>query len=403
MPFYESISGIGLKNEKNITIVLDFGAAYTKAGFAGEYGPRVITKSEVKCRETGKMVPVFNYKGEDELRHHLVDFIHKLYFRSLLVNPKDRRVVVVEDLLGSSLVRDTIASVLFRHYEVLSVSFVPSYLVAVMTLGCSTALVLDLGHNEARIVPVYEEVPILNAWQALPLGAHSVHSSLSELLLDRAMTICEGGEEQRLSAVMDELPDKILEDITVRTCFASTVERSNRLQNNKYDRSIEPPPPPPSIQYPLSGSHIMTIPGTVREMAAEVLFEQDRDNLCIPTMILNAIISCPVDTRKALAENLLFIGGLAELKGLKHRILAEVRALVTTPAYSTLLPSISFKLHTPPAKDNYVSWLGGAILGATEAVVIRSVSREQYLSRGCVPDWCNLFYNTRDERDQKTL
>lgn len=30
MPFYESISGIGLKNEKNITIVFDFGTAYTK-------------------------------------------------------------------------------------------------------------------------------------------------------------------------------------------------------------------------------------------------------------------------------------------------------------------------------------------------------------------------------------
>lgn len=39
-------------------------------------------------------------------------------------------------------------------------------------------------------------------------------SSLSELLLDRAVTVCENGEEQRLSAVMDELPDKILEDIT---------------------------------------------------------------------------------------------------------------------------------------------------------------------------------------------
>lgn len=59
--------------------------------------------------------------------------------------------------------------------QVLSVSFVPSYLVAVMTLGSRTALVLDLGYSEARLVPVFEEVPILNAWQALPLGARSIH------------------------------------------------------------------------------------------------------------------------------------------------------------------------------------------------------------------------------------
>lgn len=68
---------------------------------------------------------------------------------------------------------------------------------------------------------------------------------------------------------------------------------------------------------------------------------------------------CPVDTRQILAENLLLIGGLAGHKGLKHRILAEVRALVKTPPYSTILPSVTFKMHTPPAKDNYIAWLGG--------------------------------------------
>ena len=52
-----------------------------RAGFAGENGPRIIIRSEVKCRETGESVPVFQYKDHNELRHHLVDFIHKLYFR----------------------------------------------------------------------------------------------------------------------------------------------------------------------------------------------------------------------------------------------------------------------------------------------------------------------------------
>ena len=76
----------------------------------------------------------------------------------------------------------------------------------------------------------------------------------------------------------------------VRTCFVSTLERSSHLQNNKYDRSIEPPPPPPNVSYPLEGHHILTVPGTVRELAAESLFEQDQDALTLATMLLDALL-----------------------------------------------------------------------------------------------------------------
>ena len=41
----------------------------------------------------------------------LTDFIHQLYFNWLLVNPKDRRVLVIENVLGPSLFRDTLAKV----------------------------------------------------------------------------------------------------------------------------------------------------------------------------------------------------------------------------------------------------------------------------------------------------
>ena len=59
----------------------------------------------------------------------LVEFVHQLYFKWLLVNPKDRRVVVVENILGPTTLKETLARVLFRHYEVSSVLFVPSHLV----------------------------------------------------------------------------------------------------------------------------------------------------------------------------------------------------------------------------------------------------------------------------------
>ncbi|KAK8743601.1 hypothetical protein OTU49_001153 [Cherax quadricarinatus] len=272
-----------------------------------------------------------------------------------------------------------------------------------MTLGVTTGLVVDMGYQETTVVPVYENVPILYTWQALPLGGKAIHSSLNELLLDRALILGEDGKEQRLSAVKQKLSDKVLEDIKVRTCFVTTLERSGRVQSNKYDRSVEPPPPAPSVQYPMSGSSILTIPGTVREMATEVLFEMDEDLLTLPSMILNALRQCPIDTRQALAGNLVFIGGTASVKGMKHRILSEVQALVSSPPFMDLLKLNSFKVHQPPAKDNYVAWLGGAILGGTEAVVLRSLPRDQYILNDTVPDWCNLAYNSKDESDEKSV
>ena len=40
-------------------------------------------------------------------------------FRKLLVNPKDRRVVVVESVLNSYQKREVLANVLFKHFEVI--------------------------------------------------------------------------------------------------------------------------------------------------------------------------------------------------------------------------------------------------------------------------------------------
>lgn len=79
-----------------------------------------------------------------------------------------------------------------------------------------------------------------------------------------------------------ELDDRVIEDIKVRTCFVTTMERSKRLGTENS------PIPPPAVKYP--GIKTINIPGVVRENAYELFWERDADNLCIPTMILDAII-----------------------------------------------------------------------------------------------------------------
>lgn len=65
--------------------------------------------------------------------------------------------------------------VLFVHYEVSAMLVVPTHLVSLSPLVIETALVLDVGYTEAVVIPVCHGLPILHAWQALPLGSHAIH------------------------------------------------------------------------------------------------------------------------------------------------------------------------------------------------------------------------------------
>ncbi|XP_069684349.1 actin-related protein 10 [Periplaneta americana] len=369
MPLYE---GIGLTEKQ--AVVIDIGAAYTKFGFAGESGPRCIVRTEIRCPETKQVKKVLNYSSKEELYDLLVEFLHNLYFRHLLVSPKDRRVVVVESLLCPTVFRETLAKVFFRHFEVSSLLFVPSHLVSLCTLGVNTALILDVGYVEAVLIPVYEGVPVLHAWQAQPRAAEAVESSLKSMLLNH-------NEKE-------DFPDSTIEDIKVRTCFVTKLDRATKL--DEVD-------PPPDVLYREGGSDTFTVPGKVREAAYEVLFEQDNDQISVATMILDAIVKCPIDMRKPLAENILVIGGTAMTPGFKARLLEELKHLLKDPKYASKLALKTFKFHKPPAKENYVAWLGGAIFGGTDMISTRSLTKEAYLKHNNVPDWADLSYNCREE------
>ncbi|KFM62418.1 Actin-related protein 10, partial [Stegodyphus mimosarum] len=143
MPMYETITGAD-----KYSVILDIGTAYTKIGFARETGPRFIIPTEVVHPLTGKIVRVWNYQGKDDLFIILKEFVHKLYFKYLAVNPKDRRAVIVESVLCPTLFRNTLAEVLFMHFEIPSLIYVPSHLMALFTLGISSALVMDVGYSE---------------------------------------------------------------------------------------------------------------------------------------------------------------------------------------------------------------------------------------------------------------
>lgn len=68
--------------------------------------------------------------------------------------------------------------VLFNYYEISSLLVLSSHLVTLASLAIETALVLDVGYKEAVAIPICHGMPVVHAWQALPLGSQILHKYL---------------------------------------------------------------------------------------------------------------------------------------------------------------------------------------------------------------------------------
>ena len=155
------------------------------------------------------------------------------------------------------------------------------------------------------------------------------------------------------------LADEVLEDIKVRACVAGRFEAGPDGE----------PPKLPAMQYRLPSGRSILLDHALRTTACDVLFEgfgaDERgadaarfvleekgdvtlipisseaaastgnrvavgDDESIPRAILDTLLRCPRDTRKALAQRVFVCGGTSMLPGFQHRLLQELKQLVTS-------------------------------------------------------------------------
>lgn len=370
---------------------------YCRCGFVNESAPRVILKSETRQAQ-----PLLSISDVDHLFRHLCEFIESLYFRYLAVNPRDRKVIIVESVFCPTKFRLTLAKVLFTHFDVPALVLLPAHLMALNTLIASTALVVDMGFTETSVTPVIEGVTVLDAVHFQDLGAKAIHNRIRQELLSSKAPISRSGQDFLFDKIaIDNLSETTIEDIKVRTCFVAPYVRGQELSGAKAQSQSMSSGSPPDVQYPLLGHAVLTIPGLVRESAYQVLFELVGNESTIATMILDAISWCPTDSRRTLASNIVLTGGTAIAPGLKKRLSDELHQLVeTSPLYKEKIKFKDFKFFHLPCPPNYASWLGAAIYGSTDAVLNKAITGKEFeQSRGILlTDWSNWWPTPRPAR-----
>lgn len=394
-------------NDKNI-VILEFGRHYTRCGFAGEPAPRAIIKTAVNDHK-GELKYLHSITDLNELETCLGQFIEKIYFNCLAVSPKEKKVAIVESVFCKSVFRNTLTRVFFEQFNVPTILFVPDHLMALATLGLSTGLVVDIGAEEAISIAVVNGVTLLDGTHFASLGSRTLDSLVAEELIKN---------EPKLENL---LTSQIVEDIRLKTCFVAPYERGLKLTNDKLKRSRDTQleairnaeeqnleisissmdecyflgdhddNSPASVLYSLGGHRTISIPGNLREGACEIFFELFGYEQSLTTMVIETILSAPIDCRRSLAENILVIGGLSNLPGLEYRLSKELVNFDTSERYR-MKTLHKFKFHKPLCPRNYVSWLGASMFCTPSSMELRSTTRDQWMREGkkSLRDWSDL-------------
>lgn len=384
-------------------IVIDIGHAYTKCGFAGDPAPYAIIPTKLNADDDESL---FNHDhNEIELREKLMEFLYKIYYKLLNSNSRERRLVLVESVLTSSSLRRIMADILFNSFQAISVSFLPSHLAPLYTLGINTALVIDCGYTDCQIMPIAEGQPMTGLCDFIDLGGRRLHAEIAAML-DKHCEVTVDNKRIRFSELSPKpaLKEKVLEDIKLRCCFVTPMQRSRAYADECARAGVEHDAYgkvnfklAADCDYPLENNLILHIPGYVRELTCDVLFTNRVDEtLTLPHLILDTLVKCPIDLKKELAANIVLIGGTCMLAGFKHRLVDELNRLINHPdlAYSRLLAFKTFAFHQPAAFDNYTSWLGGSIFGSNEALDLYSIHGAKYKESQKLPDWFQVNYKS---------
>ncbi|EPQ29977.1 uncharacterized protein PFL1_02650 [Pseudozyma flocculosa PF-1] len=185
-------------------IVLDIGSRVSKFGFSGEEKPRAIvdsvplslpSTSRTALAETDALWDQdVEMAQSEQLRKHahallvarLTHLVRTAFFHHLMVEPKQRNVLVIENASMPAIVKQLLCKVLLSNLQVPSVSFVPSHLMALVAAGSTTGLVIECGYLETSVMPIYYGRPMSSSLRSTTRAGRALNRRLRGLLLHHA-------------------------------------------------------------------------------------------------------------------------------------------------------------------------------------------------------------------------
>jgi actin-related protein 3 len=390
----------------NLAVVIDNGTGYTKMGFAGNPEPHYIIPTAIATGEGGsgsKKDPVddldfyIGYEAQQRagsyslnypIAHGLIDNwdnMEKLWqrclFKYLKCEPQDHYVMLTEPPMNPPENRELAAEIMFETFNVpglyMAVQAVLSLTAAWTTLHYSkaelsvsdlkkrlTGTVIDSGDGVTHIVPVAEGYVVGTSIRHIPVAGRDVSEFVQGMLKDRHEPI----PPEDLKLVAQKIKEKF--------CYTC---KDVVKEFQKYDAD-------PSKFEEFSGVQARTKKpwtckvGYERFLGPEVFFTPEIFRPEFPTplsqVVDEVIVSCPIDCRRDLYNNIVLSGGSTMFKDFGKRLQRDIKRHVDARVKRNVKKmGITREEDMPrPIKvdvagytakmQRYAVWLGGSIMAA---------------------------------------
>ena len=329
-------------------VVAEISSRIIRLGFSGQEEPWCSVEIDF---------PLYDFDAElSNLR--IYEKLMHIFNVIFPIKPKDYRILIVEKFFCCPKFRNVLMKILLVNIQFQSISFQPDILMAslVSIKYDRNALVIDIGHNETRVLVFSHGRPIIKTAKFCGVGVInfilSFKSKLETFLNDQ---------------VDDKKASKVFENKFFKDFYNNG--------NSKSKESIEFPPD---------------------------LYKFDDDHLVfeIVECLLDSLHSCHYDYRLLAARNIIFCGGGAIITPLCD-IMCNVASSMCRDlkkynnSVVSILPNLSdgkFKPAMLPFNRSLLAWIGGSLFSSIESNNTKYVTVEEYM-RENLPgkyDWMSL-------------
>jgi len=359
----------------NPAIIIDNGTGYTKAGIAGEEGPKGVFHACVGYpKNQSAMVGGEQcdfYVGEQaiakrgvlELRYPVENGIVKSWddmekiwrhtFTNVLrVEPSENNVLLTEAPMNPKENREKMTQLMFDTFNVKGLYIAIQAVLSLYSAGKFTGIVNDSGDGVSHFVPIYDGYALPHAVKRLDIAGRNVTEQFTKLLTEIGCQFSTTAEKD------------IAKDIKEAHCYVALDYEAEKDKCQK-------------INYTLPDGKVITF-DTQAYRAPEILFQPKlcgKEGSGFGLMCYESVQACDIDLRKELFQNIILSGGTSLLKGLPERLEKDVKGRVEEAMKGEV------KVIASPDRKFSV-WLGGSILSSITTFATSWVTAEEYAESG---------------------
>ena len=347
------------------TLVIHSGTYCTQAGFAKEEYPSAVFKTakpEYYLRKyasfvvfPGTSIPAPITAGVVTNWLEMEKIWQSTFYNRLCVDPSEHPVLLTEPLLNPKALRERMTKTMFQEVGVPALYIYNGPMLALISTGRTSGLVVDSGYSLTSVVPILEGHAVVYAVVKDTFGGGDVTAYLVRLLAERGYVYTTAEQIQYINKMKEDL-------CYVAVDFDAEMERVS--DTHELEAWFEPTNA--SIDFE-------------RFKCTELLFKPSlfiKERNGLTEMLLESVKEFEPDFQRTMYANIVLSGGNTKFKGFAERLERELGR-----DYSSWVPRSSAKVFAPSSRE-YCTWTGGALLAKSAQFPKRWMSRNDYLEHG---------------------